>query len=153
MQRSIRITGVCCCLLAGLLLLPAIPMHCIRPALGIAGVAFVAGVLLGIAMAAITRSRRPTTIYLLLVAAAITAMPLYQDWPSAFAWNMLAYRGPVNRVFNYLEALRPLMYLLGMPFPYAWLGQHGPDSAPDGKEPKSGADEINTPDCRDDSPE
>ena len=130
MQRSVRVTGVCCCLVALLVLLPAVPMHCLLPAARIAVVAFVAGLLLGMAMAGITRSRRPTVIYLLLLAAAATSWPLYHGWPSAFTWEVLEYDGPVNRAITYLEALRPLMYLLGVPFPYAYFGQHGPDEVP-----------------------
>jgi hypothetical protein len=131
MQRSVRATGIGCCVIAVLVLLPSIRIHCLWPAVQISAVSFAAGGLLGLCMAGITRSRSPTVIYLLVLAAASTAWPLYHGWPSAFSWDVLDYDGPVNRAITYLEALRPLMYLLGAPFPYACFGQHGPDPTPD----------------------
>lgn len=130
MQRSVLVTGICCCILAVLSVMPAVPIHCLRPAIRIAGVSFLAGGMLGLSMAGITRVRRPTVIYLLIIAATTTAWPLYHGWPSAFTWDVLDYDGPVNRVITYLETLRPVMYLLGVPFPYAYFGQHGPDPIP-----------------------
>jgi hypothetical protein len=105
-------------------------MKCILPAVRISGAGLTDGVVMGLAMAAITRTRHSTKIYLLLLIATATMWPLYSGWPSAFSWDILEYTGPIGRVINYLEALRPLMYLLGVPFPYANYGQHEADPIP-----------------------
>ncbi len=145
MQRYVRATGIGCFTLAVVVMAPSVLMHCFRPAIQIAGINVAAGGLLGLCMAGITRSRKPTVIYLLLLAAMATAWPMYSDWPSAFSWDVLDYGGPVNRAITYLEALRPLMYLIGVPFLYACFGQHGPDPIPAGADSKS-AEEVTTGD-------
>ena len=113
---------------------PAFPLHCVRSALEVGGVALLAGGTLGAMLAAITRTRSPLMIYVCLAIAALSFWPLYQDWPPTPVWDLL--RGPANpeMVANYFSALRPLLFLVGIPYPYVRWGQHGPDPLPEESE-------------------
>lgn len=129
-KKYARTTGMWCFGLAALVLAPSALLHCIWPALRIGTPSLVSGALLGLAMAGVTRTTKPTAIYLLVIAGALTAVPMYNGWPAIQPTDMpdsVGYDGPVGRVFTYLDTLRPVMYLLGVLFPYACFGQHAPD--------------------------
>ena len=132
MQRTARILGIVCLALILLCLLPAFLFHCERPALILGGVSLLTGGLLGALMALITRTRRPTLIYVCILAGGLSFWPMYHNWPPLI-WiypDILAADGPIENVFRYLEALRPTLFLLGFPYPYVHWGQHGPDPVP-----------------------
>ena len=130
MQTSVRATGIVCTVITALCLVPAVQFHSLWPALRIGLPSLLAGCLLGLCMASITRTRRPTLIYLLIAAGVVTAWPIYHPWPAITLQDVIEYDGPMSRVITYLEALRPMLYLSGMPFLYAWCGQHSSDPTP-----------------------
>lgn len=135
MQRTARILGIVCLALTLLCLLPSMLWHCVRSALPLSGVSLLSGGLLGALMALITRTRRPTLIYLCILAGCLTFWPIYHNWPPLTLPDLLTAEGRYdlifqNRVYQYLEALRPTLFLLGIPYPYARWGQHGPDPIP-----------------------
>src|SRR5580658_6866912 len=103
MQRSVRVTGVVCTGLAVLCVLPAVQFHCIWPAIRIGSPSYLGGAMLGLAMASITRTRRPALIYLLILAGAATAWPIYHPWPQITLADVVNYDGPMSRVITYLE--------------------------------------------------
>ena len=74
-----------------------------------------------------TRTRRPLGIYACLAAAVLTFWPLLHSWPPADAWDVHPWPGAPPLVSTYFEALRGCLFLLGIPYPFARLGQHGPD--------------------------
>src|SRR5258708_7339682 len=106
---------------------PAIPLHCLGPALWIGGLYLLIGGLQGALLAVITRTRRPWLIYLTFLAFLALFWTLYNPiWPEA-ALSLRPWKGAPDLVYNYFDALRPLMLVLGIGYPYAQWGQHGPD--------------------------
>ena len=129
MQRTARILGGVCLALALLCFVPAFLLHCVERALIIGTASFLIGSLLGVMMAVITRTRRPTLIYACILGAVLTMWPLYHGWPPIYAEDLFTH-GNFEKIGSYLDALRPALFLLGVPYPYARWGQHGPDPLP-----------------------
>ncbi len=125
-----RMGWVCVLLIAGLFAL-SVPLRCIGRAaavtLGTAG----AGAGLGLALAMVTRTRRPLGIYLWLAAAALTLLPLFRAWPPAESFDLTAWQGAPDILYNYFDFLRGGVFVLAMPFPFAKLGMHAPDPPTD----------------------
>jgi hypothetical protein len=122
--------GLVCFALTVLAWAASLPLHCARLAAWVAVVAWGAGGLFGVFLALVTRTRKPILIYLLLGLAALTLWPLFQSWPYADAWDVIAWPGAPGFVQQYFTLLRPIGFLLGLPFPFACLGQHSPDPLP-----------------------
>jgi hypothetical protein len=126
LQRPVLFTGIFCG--AGLLvcMAPSAVMHCVGSAAKIATVSILAGSLLGLSLALITRTRKPTLIYVLIMCGAATFWPLYSSWPVA-GWDLFNFDGPIESIYHYLQMLRSVVYILAIPFPYAYFGQHAAD--------------------------
>jgi len=128
MQKAVKGVGIGCILLVIASLVPAFTLHCVQGALRVGTPSLFAGILLGSLMAAITRLRRPTYIYLGVVGCVLTLWPLYHAWPGIRLEDVIETSGPMSRAIMYLEAVRPIVFILGIPFPYSWLGQHRADT-------------------------
>jgi hypothetical protein len=129
-QRSVRKLGFVCLTVAGLALAVAIPLHCVVVALQVGMVALLSGAGTGLSLALVTRTRRPWLIYMGLLLAALTFVPLTQEWPPASAWDVHPWRNAPPVVYGYLDGLRMLLFLVAMPWPFARLGYHAPDPLP-----------------------
>ena len=88
------------------------------------------GALCGLFLGLVTRARRPVLIYLFLIMAGLMLWPLYSAWPYADGLDIPAWPGAPGFVFEYFSVLRPLVFLLALPVPFAVVGQHGPDPLP-----------------------
>ncbi len=134
MPHSLRHTaikiGLVCLTLSLLAIAASLPLGCLLPALTLGSFSLFDGMLLGTALALITRTRLVWLIYLLLALAAFTLWPLFQEWPAGNAWDIHPWQGAPALVYGYLDAERMLLFLLGIPAPFALLGQHGPDRLP-----------------------
>lgn len=132
-RRVTRRIGLVCLLLAlaawSLSFLFRVPL---RAAL-VGGCALIDGALLGLCLAAVTRTRRPVAIYAWLLGAALTFWPIWYDWPIWQGWpigdpmTLHLWPGAPALAGSYYELLRAFLYLLGLPYPFARFGQHGPD--------------------------
>lgn len=124
----------------GLALGAAIPLGCLFAAVRIGGVSLLAGSGLGATLALVTRTRRPWLIYLALMLGALTFVPLYQNWPPGDAWDVHPWHAAPPWVYGYLDGLRMLLYLVGIPWPFVRFGFHAPDPLPlapqDGDDPQ-----------------
>ncbi len=125
-----RRIGIVCLMLALLCLAPALPLHCLGPAVRVGGFGLLDGALLGTALAMITRTRRPLWIYTWLAVAALTLWLVYEGWPPAGPWEIHPWPGAPDIVYNYLDVLRSVLFILGLPYPFARLGYHAPDPLP-----------------------
>lgn len=122
--------GLTCLGLALLLWAVSLPLHCANLAIGVATANFMAGGLFGLFLALVTRTRTPWQIYLFLGLACLTLWPLYRNWPPADYGDLVVPQGAPSILENYFTLLRLSVFLLGLPFPFAALGQHGPDPLP-----------------------
>ena len=122
--------GLICFLLALILWAGSLPLHCVPLAAYVGGVTFLAGGAFGVCLAFVTRTQRPTLIYLYLGMACLCLWPLYRSWPFADAWDLVPWPGAPPFVLYYFILLRPCVFLLGLPYPFARLGLHGPDPLP-----------------------
>lgn len=129
-QRRIaqQVGMVCCALLIGVLL-PSLFLHCARWAVLTGGVAFIKGSLFGLCLAAITRTRRPTFIYLWLLLALLMGISFWNDWPLSMPVPSLATGTPWGQLLfaGYGILVRYGLFFVGLPAPFALYGQHGPD--------------------------
>ncbi len=109
-----------------LLLLPGLALGCTVRALWVGGMGLAAGALFGALLALITRVRRPALIYLLLALAFSVFIPLWRFWPPESPFS--EYHDALSeRAVFYLQAMRYLCFICGIPLPFAGLGWHGPD--------------------------
>ena len=118
--------GVRCLALAALLWAVSLPLHVGREAALAGSANFVLGALFGLCLAGVTRTRRPLLIYLWLTLACLTIGPLFLSWPLLDNFVL-----PSERAWHYLALLRVCLFVLGLPYPFALVGQHGPDPLPD----------------------
>ena len=125
MPRVANRIGLVCFAGAVLAWAASLPLRCAPLAACVAVVAWGAGGLFGVFLALVTRTRKPALIYLLLGLAALTLWPLFQSWPYADAYDVIAWPGAPGFAGQYFAILRPVVFLLGLPFPFARLGQHG----------------------------
>lgn len=130
LQRNVRKLGLFCLAIGALTLAAAIPLGCLPAALRVGGGSLLAGVGLGASLAFVTRTRRPALIYLGLALGVLTFAPLYLEWPPGDAWEVHPWHGAPPLVYGYLDGLRMLLYLLGVPWPFARFGHHAPDPIP-----------------------
>jgi len=100
----------------------------------VGGFSLLDGALCGAALAWATRTRRPLLIYAGVAVAALTVWPVAVGWPLAGASDVHPWRGAPSLVLNYFDALRVVVYLLGIPYPFARLGHHAPDLPPESAE-------------------
>ena len=128
MVPSINRLGFVCLALIGALFALSIPLHCGETAAAVALTSAFSGVGLGLALAMVTRTRAPLGIYVWLAMAAVTVIPLFRAWPPADSFDVNPWRGAPEIFYNYFDFLRGGAFLLGMPYPFARLGLHGPDS-------------------------
>ncbi len=126
-QRSVRQLGLFCLTVVVLALAVAVPLGCVGVALRVGGGSLGEGIALGLALALITRTRRPWLIYLALALSILTFVPLAHEWPPGDAWDVHPWHGAPPIVYGYLDGLRTLLYLLGIPWPFARFGHHAPD--------------------------
>jgi hypothetical protein len=127
---SRRLGGVCLTL-ALLSWAVALPLHCPGKAALVGGVALLAGVLLGAALAMVTRTRNPWRIYGWLAVAALTFWPMIVAWPPADPSDIHPWPHAPDIVANYFDILRIALFLVGIPYPFARFGQHAPDPRQD----------------------
>ena len=130
LRRNVHRLGLFCITVVGVALAAAIPLDCGAVALRVGAASLSAGVALGAALALVTRSRRPWLIYLGLALGALTFVPLYREWPAGDGWDIHPWRGAPPLVYGYLDGLRTLLYLVGIPWPFARFGFHAPDPFP-----------------------
>ncbi len=121
--------GVICLVLSLLCWAASLRLHCPEVAALVGGFSFLDGAFFGIMLALVTRSRRPIWIYVWLGLAALSFYPLFISWPPGNELSIAAWRGAPAIVYNYFDALRPLLFLLGMPFPFIAFGFHAPDQS------------------------
>jgi hypothetical protein len=105
----------------------SIPLRCFPKAVLVVAACGGAGAALGTALAMITRTRRPAAIYFWLAVCALTILPLILAWPPADSYDVVLWKGAPDILNNYFDLLRGGVFLLAFPFPFARLGQHGPD--------------------------
>ncbi|MCW3097079.1 MAG: hypothetical protein JWL77_2697 [Chthonomonadaceae bacterium] len=127
---NVRKLGLFCLVVVVLALAAAIPLGCFVVALRVGGGSLLAGAGLGTALALVTRTRRPWLIYLALALGALTFLPFYFDWPPGDAWDVHPWHGAPPLAYSYLDMLRTLLYLVGIPWPFARFGHHAPDPIP-----------------------
>lgn len=119
------------CLVLSLLVIAAsLPLGCLPIALSIGGFSLLDGIVLGVGLALVTRVRSPWIIYFLLGLCALTVWPLIDEWPPGGALDVHLWPGVPSLAYGYLDAVRLMLFLLGVPAPFALLGHHGPDSVP-----------------------
>ncbi|HLJ58020.1 MAG TPA: hypothetical protein VKT77_23480 [Chthonomonadaceae bacterium] len=124
-----RLGLTCFALIAGLTAV-GVPLRCLPIAIEAAAASAGAGFLLGAALAAVTRTRKPLAIYAWLAVAALTLWPLLRPWPAADSFDLTLWRGAPDIFNNYFDFLRGGAYLLAMPYPFARFGRHAPDPVP-----------------------
>src|SRR5262249_43087184 len=122
-----------CLTLALLLWGLSFPLRCVGQATRVGGLMLLDGALLGAALAGVPRTRRPLGIYAWLGVALLTLWPLIAGWPAVGAEAVHPWRGAPSIVLNYFDMLRVGAFLLGIPYPFARLGQHAPDPLPERK--------------------
>lgn len=123
--------GLICLLLSLILWAGSLPLHCAPLAAYVGGVTLLIGGAFGLCLALVTRTRRPILIYLYLGLACLCLWPLYRSWPFADAWDVVPWPGAPTFVLYYFILLRPCIFLLGVPYPFARFGLHGPDPLPE----------------------
>ena len=121
-----RLLFVCLLLAAGALSL-SVPLHCVHKAALVGGFSLLDGLGFGLALAAVTRTRRAGWIYFFLLCAVVTLTPLFLSWPAADSDDLTLWRGAPSLFENYFDVLRPALFLLGLPYPFARFGSHAPD--------------------------
>ena len=130
MARVANRIGLVCFALALLSWAASLPLRCAGLAAWVAVVSWGAGKAFGLFLALVTRTHKPVLIYLLLGLAGVTLWPLFQSWPYADAGDVIAWPGAPGFTYQYFALLRPVVFLLGLPYPFARVGQHGPDPLP-----------------------
>lgn len=115
------------------LLALSIPLHCLPRALPVALVCALCGSGLGLALAMVTRTRRPLAIYGYLLVAILTFAPLVVTWPPGDSFDVQRWGGAPEVLDNYFDFLRMGIFLVSIPFPFARFGQHAPDPLPSDK--------------------
>lgn len=108
----------------------SLPLRCPLLAAWVAGVSGLTGALCGLFLALVTRTCRPVLIYAFLALAGLMLWPLYNAWPHAGGFDVTAWPDAPQFVFTYFSLLRPIVFVLALPVPFAAVGQHGPDLLP-----------------------
>ena len=85
------------------------------------------GLLLGGALAAVTRTRRPLLIYLWLGVAALSLWWLIVFQLPGEAESVQLWQGAPSLLKNYFDILRVGVFLAGIPYPFIRIGHHAPD--------------------------
>lgn len=78
-------------------------------------------------MALITRTKRPTLIYLLLLVCLATFVPLYHEFPSGNFVDIHPWKNAPLLVYHYFDLVRGASFILGIFYPFAKFGWHKPD--------------------------
>jgi hypothetical protein len=95
----------------------------------VGGFSFGNGAVFGGFLAMVTRTRRPVLIYLLFLLALLSLTPLLLGWPPVLASSTSLPASVPGWLKDYPDILRLLLFLLGIPYPFARLGYHAPDPA------------------------
>ncbi|HZT43702.1 MAG TPA: hypothetical protein VFA07_16165 [Chthonomonadaceae bacterium] len=132
-----RLLGWGCAFVAIGFLALSLPLRCVKQAGEIGGFSLLDGAVMGACLALITRTRRPTWIYLLLAAAMLTLWPIVVAWPPGDPEAIHPWRGAPEIATNYFDALRVCLFLAGIPYPFVRLGHHAPDLPPPENPPVS----------------
>ena len=111
-----------------MLLSLSFPLHCVLRAAQVGATALAGGAAFGTCLAGITRTRRVGRIYLFLAGAALALASLFVNWPPAESTDLTLWRGAPDLLSNYFDILRPTLFLLALPYPFAALGHHGLDA-------------------------
>ena len=130
LPRHVHKLGVFSLTVVGLALAAAVPLNCVEVALHVGGGSLAAGIGLGLSLALVTRTRRPWLIYLALALGALTFVPLAWEWPHGNSWDVHPWHGAPPLVYGYPDGLRTLLFLVGIPWPFARFGYHAPDPLP-----------------------
>ena len=138
--QAVRRLGWICLTLIVLLGALAIPLHCGAKTALVGSASLLDGALFGLALAAVTRTRRPILIYLFLLTAAGLLLPLWLEWPSASQDDVHLWRGSPALLSNYFDALRYGLFALSLPYPFARFGFHAPDPVANPAAPASAPD-------------
>ena len=128
---SKRHVGTFCFVAILMLMALSVPLRCIVLALQVGAVTGFAGAFMGVALAMITKTRRPALIYLWLGATFLSLAPLALSFPSADETDVHLWKGAPSIASNYFDALRMGVFLLAIPYPFARLGHHATDFASD----------------------
>ena len=124
MSLSTKI-GVRCLALSALLWAVSLPLHIAGQAAHVGSANFILGGLFGLCLACVTRTRRPILIYVWLALACLALWPLFVGWPLLDSFDL-----PSERAWHYLALLRVCLFVLGLPYTFALIGQHVPDPLP-----------------------
>ncbi len=119
--------GLFCALMALAAFGAAVPLGALPAVLRIGGFHLLDGIAFGMLLAGVTRTRRPVVIYALLIAATLTFWPFYSGWPAEQSEGVAIPMARQELVHNYIDILRIVLFLLGIPYPFARLGFHAPD--------------------------
>jgi hypothetical protein len=130
LPHNVRKLGLFSLTVVGFALAAAVPLKCVAVALRVGGGSLAVGIGLGLSLALVTRTRRPWSIYLALALGALTFVPLAQEWPPGNSWDVHPWHGAPPLVYGYLDGLRTLLFLVGIPWPFARFGFHAPDPLP-----------------------
>ena len=119
--------GVVCLILVICLLIPSWYFSCEAEAFRVGCVSLGGGIVFGGLMALITRTRNPHVIYLALLGAGLSFWPLIVGWPAVRTYSILTTSHNPESALSYLEAVRALIFIFGIPTPFAYFGQHTSD--------------------------
>lgn len=127
MSRSFVKLGLISVLIALAVLAVAIPLGALSIALRVGGFYLLDGIVFGLLLAGVTRCRRPLLIYLLLAATAFTFWPFYSGWSIDRTLLSEIPEGRQELIYNGIDILRIIMFLVGIPYAFARFGFHAPD--------------------------
>lgn len=119
--------GTGCLALAFACWVPSLALGGGRVAAWVVGFSFLEGAAFGALLALITRTRRPLFIYLALAAAGLTLWPLMVGWPPADRHDLHLWRNAPELFATYFDVARFVVFLLGVPYPFARWGHHASD--------------------------
>lgn len=125
----VRRTGYLCLWGESLLVMGGIVLGCLPQSLQIGSLPLLLGVLLGVALAGATRTRKALLIYgflgLALFAGTLFTMPL----PTDTVAELSLWKGAPSLLKSYPEFVRVCAFLFAIPYPFARFGYHAPDEA------------------------
>lgn len=127
-ERQLRRTGWACLIAVCLLFTPSLYLHCASFALLIGLKMGVLGLLLGLSLAFVTRTRRAILIYLGLLVAFCAGWFFFVMLDSVDLPSFVVPRGAPTIWENYPVFLRIGTFLLCVPYPFARWGYHAPDA-------------------------
>ena len=121
-----KIAGVCLGL-AILLWCGSIPLKVMFFAFLVGVCSFLEGIIFGLSLAFITRTRKPFWIYAWLLVAIYMVRLIVINFPFPIAAYTQIIPEHPDWIANYFDVLRPMMFLFGIPFPFAQFGYHAAD--------------------------